>query len=317
MMYEVVVISRSFKNVCCEARELLKENNCNVLELQDDDVPNAAELIKVLKNADGLIVSNININAEIIGSLEKMKVISKYGVGVDNIDIATAEKKGIAVMNTPGANTDAVADLAMGLIISIARHIPQANYSLKSGKWGTFLGHAVGGSVLGIFGLGKIGQALAQRAAGFKMRIMYSDQERIATAEKSLGCVYAQKEEIIKQADFISLHMPLSAETQNFIGKEELTMMKKTAYIINTARGPLIDETALYNALKTEQIAGAALDVFSNTLDKVQPLFELPNIITVPHMGAYTYEALKRTGMAAAKNIIAVLQGKRKVSDIT
>jgi D-3-phosphoglycerate dehydrogenase len=216
----------------------------------------------------------------------------------------------IKVTNTPGVNADAVADLTLGLMLSIARKIPQYDASVKAGKWGRYVGFGLNGKTLGIVGMGAIGKKVAKRALGFDMNILAYDPFFDDEFAQKNGIVKASIEEILQNSDFVTLHMPVTNETKNLINEESLKKMKKTAYLINAARGPLIDENALYNALNNNQIAGAALDVFETEPLYESPLFALDNIVVQPHLGGHTVEASFMMGKLAIDNTVAVLKGE-------
>ncbi len=244
-------------------------------------------------------------------------MIANMGVGYNHIDIAAATRRGIPVSNTPGVLTDATADLAFTLILAVARRVVEGDRRVREGKfklWAPFLflGREVSGKTLGIVGFGRIGRAVARRAAGFGMRVLYHNRSRLTPAEeRESPAEYADLNTLLAQADFVSLHVPLSGETRHLIGAEELSRMKPTAYLINTARGPVVDEVALLATLQRGMIAGAGLDVYENEPALTPGLADLPNVVLLPHVGSATLET--RTAMAAmaARNLIAGLDGQR------
>ena len=244
-------------------------------------------------------------------------MIANMGVGYNHIDIAAATRRGIPVSNTPGVLTDATADLAFTLILAVARRVVEGDRRVREGKfklWAPFLflGREVSGKTLGIVGFGRIGRAVARRAAGFGMRVLYHNRSRLTPAEeRESPAEYADLNTLLAQADFVSLHVPLSGETRHLIGAAELSRMKPTAYLINTARGPVVDEVALLATLQRGMIAGAGLDVYENEPALTPGLADLPNVVLLPHVGSATLET--RTAMAAmaARNLIAGLDGQR------
>ena len=239
-----------------------------------------------------------------------LKVISRFGVGYDSVDLKAARERGIAVTNTPGTNSDAVADLTIGLMIAIARHIPQGDKSVRDGSWKRYTGYSLDGKKLGILGLGAIGKGVARRAKGFSMEIYAYDpyfDERFAA---EYGIKRAIQEEIFTQCDYITLHLPVLPETIGIVNKENLAKMKPTAYLINAARGPLVDEAALYEALKNNVIMGAGLDVYSAEPLKDSPLFELDNIVCTPHIAGTTKEASAAMGRMAIDNALSIVRGE-------
>lgn len=312
--YKVIVTARSFGQSSDEPFKILMENNCEVFKNPNDKPLTAEELIPLVQEADAIIVGNDTVNADVINAGKKLKVISRYGVGYDNVDLSAAKQNGIIVTNTPNTNNDSVADLAFSLILSLARHVPNINNMVKNGKWKRIMGTQVFGKTLGVIGLGKIGKGLVQRAKGFNMDIlcyeMYPDYE---FGEKH-GIKYCSLEEVLKNSDFISTHVPLTPQTRSMIGEEELSLMKQTAFIINTARGGIIDEAALYNALLSKSIAGAGLDVTEKEPPVGSPLLTLDNIIMTSHIGGYTTEAVNNMGVMAAENVVQVLNSNPGIS---
>ena len=263
-------------------------------------------LLEHAAEADGLLtLLTDRVDAQLIDAAPKLKVIANYAVGYDNVDVDAATARGIPVGNTPDALTEATADLAFALLMAAARRIPEAAAFAHSGKWqtwepGSFLGHDVSGATLGIIGLGRIGQAVARRASGFGMEVLTTetrDQHNL--------------EHLLRRSDFISIHLPLTTGTRNLIGADAFALMKPTAILINTARGPIVDREALAQALHTGQIAGAALDVTSpEPLPEDDPLWEAPNLLVVPHIGSATWSARERMTQIAVENILAGIDGR-------
>ena len=288
---------------------------------EEDRVLTKEEVVERIKDKDAMLcLLTDNIDKDIIESNPKIKVISNYAVGFNNIDVGTATKHGIIVTNTPGVLTDTTADLAFALLISAARRIAEADRFAREGKfhgWAPMmmLGQDVYNKKLGILGLGRIGQAIAKRGhEGFGMQILYYDIQRNEVFEKEYGAKYLDKEELLKQGDFISIHVPLTEETKHFIGEKELDMMKETAILINTSRGPVIDEAALAKALKEKKIFAAGLDVFEEE-PKIHPeLIKLENVIILPHIGSASVETRGKMAEMAAKNLILAFEGKEPLS---
>lgn len=276
------------------------------------------ELITYLRDADALIsMLSDPIDKEVIDAGEKLKVIANYAVGYNNIDVEAATNRGIAVVNTPDVLTEASADLAWALLLAVSRRLIEGDTMTRAGRfrgWAPelLLGVPVYGQTLGIIGAGRIGQAVARRAKGFGMRILYHNRNRLPEqVERDLGMNYASLDELLKESDFVSLHCPLTAETRHLIGPRELKMMKSTAVLINTARGPVVDEHALLDALRKKQIFGAGLDVFEREPLLTPGLADLPNVVLTPHIGS----ADTRTRLAMVdmilNDITAVLENKR------
>ena len=239
-------------------------------------------------------------------------VVAKHGAGLDNIDIETATAKGVAVTGAAGANAGAVAELAMGLLLGLARGIVLQDSRVREGSWSVATGKALEGSTLGIVGVGRIGRLVALRAAAFGMKVLAFDvaiDEEASLPEDPW--TFADLDTLLRESDFITLHIPLTAETDGLIGEQALSMMKPTAYLVNTSRGGIVDEAALVRALSDKRIAGAALDVFAT--EPVAPshplILERERTILTPHMGAYTDRALTETSLVTARNVVAALQG--------
>ncbi|MCD6508898.1 MAG: D-glycerate dehydrogenase [Thermoprotei archaeon] len=300
-----------------KAMNMLREY-CDVDLNEKPEPPSREELIEHVKGKDGLLcLLTDKIDKEVMDVAPNLKVISTYSVGFDHIDIEEATKRGIYVTHTPGVLTEAVADLTWGLILAVARRVVESDKLIRQGSWKgawspTFmLGREVYGKTLGIIGMGRIGTAVARRAKGFNMRIIYFDKARRENVEKELGAEYKPMEEVLKEADIISLHVPLTKETHHLIGERELKMMKKTAILINTARGAVVDTDALVRALKEGWIAGAGLDVFEQEpLPEGHPLTKLDNVVLTPHIGSAAVETRARMAEMAVENLIAVLKGE-------
>lgn len=271
------------------------------------------ELIDVIGNYDGIIVrSATKVTARVIENAPKLKVIGRAGVGVDNIDVAAATSRGILVVNAPEGNTLAVAEHTIAMMLSLARNIPQANETLRSGKWDkkAFMGVELRDKVLGVIGLGRIGSAVAKRAQGMEMKVVAYDP--YITEEKAdlLGIKLLPLEEVFRQADFITVHLPLNKESKYIIGEKAFSLMKDGVRIINCARGGVVDENALYKAMKSGKVAGAALDVFEKEPNTDSPLFEFSSFIATPHLGASTQEAQLSVATDVAREVVAALKGE-------
>jgi len=264
----------------------------------------------VARDADVLVVGLQRITEKVLDAAKRLKVIGRCGVGLDNIDLKAAGARGIPVVYTPGANAQTVADLTLGLMLALARKIPQADRMTRGGQWKRIMGNDVWGKTLGICGLGQIGFNVAKRAKGFDMNIIAYDLFENVPLAKESGIQYKSKAEILGESDFITLHLPLTPETRGFISDDDLRAMKKTAILVNTSRGGIVDEKALYVALKEGKIAGAALDVFEHEPPGKTPLVELDNFIGCPHIGGITTEAIGRIGMTVAQDIVSVLKGQ-------
>ncbi|MDR0503126.1 MAG: phosphoglycerate dehydrogenase [Treponema sp.] len=267
------------------------------------------ELIPLLAGCEGYIAGLDFITKKVIDSASMLKVISRYGAGVDRVDLQAAKEKGIAVCNTPGVNANAVADLAFALLLCIARRIPLLDKETKNGEWLRSTGFELFGKTIGILGLGAIGKAAAKRASGFSMKVMAYDPFIDREYAAANGIIAASFEEIIKEADIVSLHLPLTDETRNIINSDVMKIMKKGAVIINTARGGLIDENAAYERLTSGYLGGLGLDAFEAEPPGSSPLFTLDNVIATPHTGAHTKEATAAMAEMSVRNLIDVLSG--------
>ena len=273
------------------------------------------EIIKGLKGKDGLLcLLTDNIDEEVIRSEPRLRMIASYAVGYDNIDVKTATELGIPVSNTPGVLTDATAEMAWALLFSVSRRIVEGDRFSRAGRfkgWDPLLllGQDISGKVLGVVGAGRIGTAFALKSKGFNMKVLYVDNKRNEKLERELGAEKVDLDDLLKQSDFISLHVPLLSSTRHLISEKQLRMMKPNAILINTSRGPVIDEKALIKALKEKWIFGAGLDVYENEPEIPEELKELDNVVLQPHSASATVAS--RTGMAiiAAKNMIVGLRG--------
>lgn len=268
------------------------------------------ELIPLLKDCDGYIAGLDFITEKVLKSCEKLKVISRYGAGYDRVDIEAAREKGVLVTNTPGVNAEAVGELAFSLILSVARKIPYLNQSTREGQWVRSTGMELKGKTIGIMGLGAIGKVVARCAKGFEMKVIAYDpfiNEDYCASHQIGVCTF---EEVIEQADVISLHLPLNDSTKHLIGEEAIGRMKPGAILINTSRGGIIDEDAAYQALKSGKLGGLGLDAFEVEPPAGSLLFEFDNVVVTPHTGAHTREATDNMANASIRNLIDVLSGK-------
>jgi len=288
-------------------------------EVWEEDRPvERSELLRKAAAADGLLATlSDRIDDELLSLCPGLKVVSNYAVGYDNIDVRAATDRGVVVTNTPDVLTAATADIAFTLMLASARRLVEGNEFLRSGEWVTWqpnllLGADVSGAVLGIYGMGKIGQAVARRARGFDMEILYVNRSPREEAERELGARRVAFEELLARSDFISIHCPLSDETRGLFNESTLRSMKKTAYLINTSRGPVVDQRALYRACSEGWIAGAGLDVFDiEPVPLDEPLLTLKNVTTIPHLGSATVRIRESMARLAVENLLAALEGRR------
>jgi len=273
--------------------------------------PTPEALKDLCREMDALIVrSATRVTADLLASAPRLKVVGRAGVGVDNVDLEAATARGVVVMNTPGGNTISAAEHTVSMLLSLAKHIPQATASMKGGKWekGKFLSVELSGKTLGIIGLGRIGSEVAKRAKAFNLHVLAYDPFISAEAAQALGVELVELPELYRQADFITIHTPLTAETQNLICAATVAQMKDGVRIVNCARGGVVNEADLYAALTSGKVAGAALDVFAQEPTTDSPLFSLPNFISTPHLAAASEEAQEAVAVEVAQQVIDYLQ---------
>jgi glyoxylate reductase len=295
--------------------ERLRERH-DVLVNRSEEYMSRQDLLKVVRGVDGLVsMLNERIDAELLDCAPGLKVVSNYAVGYNNIDVAAATARGVMVTNTPDVVTDATADLAWAILMGIAREVCVVDRFVRSGEWTEwrperFIAADITGTTLGIIGLGRIGQAMARRAAGFDMRVLYTDAHRAAgDVETRCNAQYVALESLLEESDFVTIHVPLNQDTRHLIGAGALSLMKPTAYLVNAARGGIVDEQALVQALRSGQIAGAALDVYEDEPRLAEGLAGLPNVILIPHLGANSRRTRDRMAVMTADNMLAALAG--------
>jgi glyoxylate reductase len=299
-----------------EAVEMLSAR-CEVTCRQQDLPLPPAELAAALREMDGLMLAGARLPAEVVAQASRLRAVSSVGVGYDNLDLAACTASHVPVTNTVGVVEETTADLAFALLLAVARRIPECDRYVRQGRWhywqwSLLWGADVYGKTLGIYGFGNIGQAVARRARGFNMRILYSSRRRASGAiEQDLGAQWVGRDSLFAESDFLSLHVPLSAETRHSVGAAELARMKPSACLINTSRGPVVDEEALAEALQQHAIAGAGLDVFEQEPHVHPTLMGLANVVLAPHVGSGTAETRARMARVAAQNLLDLLDGKR------
>lgn len=300
--------------------KMLQDKGYEVDVNPEDKVLSKDELISALKQKDYdavLCLLTDTIDSDVFDASPKTKIFANYAVGYNNIDVEEANKRGVVITNTPGVLTETVAEHAFGLLLSIAQRIAEGDRFTRAGKyvgWAPMLmlGNDITGRTLGILGLGRIGARVAHHASrGFEMKIIYYDIKRNEEFEKEYNAEFRESvDDLLKEADFISIHVPLLDSTRHLINKERLSMMKPSAYLVNTSRGPIIDETALVEALKNKTIKGASLDVYENEPALASGLTELPNVVLTPHSASATEETRGKMAELSASNIIAVAENQ-------
>lgn len=281
------------------------------------------EIVRGVRKADGLIsMLNDPIDKDVLAAAPSLQIIANYAAGYNNIDIKAASKRGVVVTNTPGVLTETTADLTWALILAVARRILEAEQLVRSGKWTgwaptQFLGGDVYGKTLGIIGMGRIGKAVARRAIGFSMKVIYTSRHRLPIeAEKQLSVQYRPLSQALSEADFVSLHLPLTEESHHLIDEKALRRVKPTAFLINTARGPIVDEEALIRALKEKRIAGAGLDVFEEEPHVSSRLRKMKEVVLLPHIGSASRETRLRMGFMVLENLLAFFSGKKPPNQV-
>lgn len=299
--------------------EILKKQ-FEVAVNSEDRTLTKEELIENLKDKDAVITQLADkVEKEVLENSPNLKIIANYAVGFNNIDIAEATKRGIQVTNTPDVLSDTTAEMAWALLFAVTRRIYEGDKYVREGKWDSFspnllLGQDVTGKTLGVIGAGRIGKAFAKKSLGFDMKILYHNRSRDDEFEREYNATYVDKKTLLKESDFISLHVPLTDETKHMIGEEEFKLMKNSAIIINTARGPVIDEKALVKALKEKEIWGAGLDVFENEPKMEDELKSLQNVVLMPHVASASTETRSKMGKMVVENVIRVLNGEEALT---
>lgn len=292
---------------------------CKVSLNKKPKPPSRAEILKNVAGKDGILcMLSDRIDAQVMNAAgPNLRVISSYSTGFEHIDVKEATVRGIYVTYTADILAEATADLTFALILACARRIISADRYVRANRWkigwspDLMLGYNVHGTTLGIIGLGRIGAAVARRAKGFNMKILYYNRSRNLQRESELGAAYAELDDLLAQSDFVSVHTSLNSTSRHMINKSKLSLMKKTAFLINTARGNVVNQADLAKALKSNQIAGAALDVYENEpLPRTSPLLQMKNVVLLPHIGSATFQTRSKMAQVAAKNLLDVLSGK-------
>ena len=309
--YRVLVTPTSFAKNDPAIREALQAEVGEVVYNTSGKPLTSAELASLIPGIDGFIAGLDTIDRSVIQHADRLKVIARYGVGYDSVDVQAAREKGIVITNTPGANSTSVAELAVGLMISLARNITSAAQATRSFEWPRWQGISLEGKTVGLIGFGAIGRQVARMLGGFDCTLLAHDPIADEAVATTLGVRLVSRDEVIRRADFVTLHCPVLPDTRGMVNASFLATMKPGSFLINTARGELVDEQALLNALESGSLRGAALDVFaSQPPSKGNPLLLHPRVIATPHMGAHTDSATNAMGWMALNDCLAVLRGQ-------
>ncbi|MEC4889922.1 MAG: D-glycerate dehydrogenase [Nitrospira sp.] len=302
--------------------EAIRTRYALVSEPREGDIPTAEAMRRGFADADAVICTLADpITDELFAAAPRLKIVANYAVGYNNIDVATATRRGIVVTNTPEVLTDATADLVWALMLAVARRVVEGDRWVRTGQWPGWaptqmLGTEVAGKTLGIIGMGRIGQAVARRASGFDMPVLYASRHKLPHSALYTGWTRASIRQVFERSDFLSLHVPLTESTRHLIGAKELALMKPGAILINTARGPVVDEAALLAALQQGTIAGAGLDVYEREPTLQAGLEQLPNVVLLPHLGSATQDTRIKMGLICLENIAAVLSGCAPINPV-
>uniref|UniRef100_A0A7J3UZC2 Hydroxyacid dehydrogenase n=1 Tax=Candidatus Methanosuratincola petrocarbonis (ex Vanwonterghem et al. 2016) TaxID=1867261 RepID=A0A7J3UZC2_9CREN len=309
-MPTILIGSRSFGQFVSIGRDLLLHAGFHLRWVRPEERPLDVNKLKALVREEApvaIITGTEPLTREVLAVARGLRLVVKHGVGIDNIDLEAATSLGILVANAPNTNTEAVAELTIGMMLSLLRGLCRSANSARAGGWEPIVGHELGRMIVGVVGTGRIGSQVIRYLHSFGSTIIAYDVVKNEELVSRYGVRYVSLEELLASADIVTLHVPLTEKTRRMIGARELALMKKTAFLINTARGELVDEEALYNYLSEGRIAGAGLDVFSTEPPKGNPLLKLPNVLATTHIGGYTYEAMERMDRTVAETIIAVL----------
>ena len=313
MSWKVLITARTMNDVGASALQLLRDAGGDIVTPPKLGPLSADELLKLLPDMDAVMASMDKFTGAVLASsaAAKLKIISRWGVGYDAIDVPAATKAGIVVAYTPGLLDETVADFAFALLLALARRVHLGHQDMSNGVWRGVWGNDVFGKTLGILGCGRIGRAVARRATGFNMQLIAYDVQPNAEAEK-LGVKFVSLDELLAQSDFLSLHSALTPQNRGLLGEAQLRKMKRTAYLVNAARGALVDEPALAQALREGWIAGAALDTFTiEPLPAEHILRKAPNVLLTPHLASFARETGERVSMTAAQAIVDLMNGRR------
>lgn len=309
---KVLVTATNYSALCAEAKRLLEEAGCEIVENQLGRPHTYEELIPLVGDIDAVVAGVDTWDEAVFKQAPKLKAIARFGVGVDNIDLEQAKAYGIQVTNVPGGNANAVAELTVGLILSMMRSIPALQESAKRAYWDRRVGVELAGRTVGLLGFGNIAQMVARKLQGFDVRLIACDKFPNPAKAEALGVQLVDSDEVLRQSDVVSMHLPSLKETHHMMSDAQFGLMKESAYFVNTARGALVDEKALYRALQGGSIAGAAIDVYEREpVAADNPLLKLDNLLATPHTAAETEETYRRVGLATAQALLDVFEGRK------
>ncbi len=312
MAKKVLVTATNYSTYCSAAKALLEENGVEVIENPYGRPMTRDELLTVVGDIDGVVVGVDTWNEEIFAHAPMLRAMARFGVGVDNIDLAAAKAYGIQVTNAKGMNSNPVAELTVGLILSTLRNVPAFNASIREGKWDRFMGRDLAGMTVGLLGFGDIAQRVAKKLSGFDVSISAYDLYPNLEKARELNVKMVSMEEALHRADVVCMHLPSLPATHHIMDARTFGMMKDGSYFINTARGALVDEIALAQALRSGKLTAAAIDVFDQEpVRRDNPLFALPNLFATPHTAAETYDTYHNVGLATARQLLDVFAGKK------
>lgn len=308
---KVLVTATNYSKYCQAGKKILENAGCEIIENPHGRPYTFDELKEIVEDIDGVVVGVDDWNEDVFKLAPKLKGMARFGVGVDNIDLNSAKEHGIIVCNSPGINSSAVAEQAVALLLSLIRNIPEMNSAVRKGEWPRPMFHELKSRTIGFLGFGAIARNVAQRLAGFGPEMIAYDKYPNQEAADKLGVRLVSQEEVLKESDIISIHLPATDETKHLINKETIQQMKDGVYIVNTARGSIVNEADMAEALESGKAAGFGADVFEHEpIDLSGPLFKYDNYIATPHVSAETYENCEMTSVVTAKALLAVFEGR-------
>jgi len=314
--FKLLITSHSFGSCGEDVFTKLESAGIEYKTIHSKQILKEEDFLDIIDDYDGVIVGADIISKKVIDKAEKLKIISKHGIGLDNIDLQAAKEKGITVSFARGSNSVAVAELAIAMMMNLARLVDISSKEIKNGEWIRRKGKELSGSVVGVVGTGNIGKELIKRIAAFGSEILMYDQFQDHALEEKYNARYVNLNELLRRSDFVSLHLPYMPETKDLLDKETLSLMKKDSYLINCARGGIVNEDDLYEALKDKKIAGAAIDTFVDEPPFGSKLLELDNLICTPHLGAYTNQAINNMSQMSAQAIIDFVEGRVAIDQV-